>query len=186
MARRQISTSIVGWRGPPRIRTTPNEVKREEEHDRRRGQDRRPQQRQRDLAEGPPRRRAERRGGVLEPRVELGPQRADRAHDDGEVEEDVGDEDRPARSGRSEAGSRARKAAPTTTVGSTNGTVTRASTSAAPGEPVAGEHVGRQQADDHGERGAERGLPQREPGDGAQPGSVSTSRDAADATAPGR
>ena len=78
------------------------------------------------------RRRSERARGFFEAGIELRPQRPDRADDDRQVEVHVSDED--GRHGLvHEAGSRARKAAPTTTVGSTKGTVTRASTIARPG-----------------------------------------------------
>ena len=56
------------------------------------------------------------------------------------------------------SGSRARNAAPTTTVGNMNGTVTNAAR-----EPVPGQHVGRYEAHRHREGGAHHRLPQREP-----------------------
>ena len=49
---------------------------REQERDRRGGGDGRPEQRERDLPQGPPSRGAEHAGGVLQPRVEVGPQRS--------------------------------------------------------------------------------------------------------------
>ena len=67
------------------------------------------------------------------------------------------------------SGSSARNAAPTATVGSTNGTVTSASTVAPPGEAEAGQHVGGDEADRHGEGRAHRRLPEREPDDRALP-----------------
>ncbi len=70
---------------------------REHEDDRPGGEDGRAQQRQRDLAERPPRRRAERGRGGLEVRREVVPHGADGAHDDGQVEDDVGQQDRRRR-----------------------------------------------------------------------------------------
>ena len=70
--------------------------------------------------------RAERRGSLGDARVEAGPDGADDADDDRDVEEDVRDEDRRPARARGRPGSTARNASATTTVGSTNGTVTSA------------------------------------------------------------
>ena len=66
VARRQISTSIVERAGVAEDADHAERREREHEDDRRGGQDRRAQQRQRDLAERPPRRGAERRRGRLQ------------------------------------------------------------------------------------------------------------------------
>ena len=66
VARRQISTSIVAVAGAPSTRMTPNDVNVNRKTIDAGGEDRRPQQRQRDLAERPPRRGAERRRRGLE------------------------------------------------------------------------------------------------------------------------
>ena len=89
-SRRRASSSA----GPPSRSTTPNDGEREEERDRRRGHDRRAERRQRDRTEraGAGTRRAA--GRFLLARVEMRPQPADHPHDDREVEEHVGEDDR--------------------------------------------------------------------------------------------
>ena len=95
VACRQTSTSIVAVPASPSTRITPNEVNVNTKTIDAGGEDGRAQQRQRDLAERPPRRGAERGGGSLQVGREVVPHRADGAHDDGEVEDDVGQQDRP-------------------------------------------------------------------------------------------
>ena len=157
VARRQISTSIVDVPAPPSTRTTPNDVNvnrktidaaasnagrssgsvisRNARH-----------------GEAPSVRAAASRSGG-----QVLPHGADGAHDDGEVEHDVGERGSPAtpRSQPRRAAA-ARTAAPITTVGSTNGDGDSAPSRRRPAEPEAGEHVGRGQPDDQGERRAER------------------------------
>ena len=113
---------------------------REQEHDRRGRRDRRAEQRQRDLAERARPRRAEHARRVGAARVELRPEAADRAHDHRDVEEHLRDEQRadaalPAEERRARRPGRnsTRNAVATTTVGSTNGTVTNARNSRRPG-----------------------------------------------------
>ena len=90
--------------------------------------------------EGARPRRAEHARRLLAPRVEVRPEPADRPHDHGEVEEDVRDEHRrdaplPVQERERPPGrSSARNAVATTTVGSTNGTVTNARNSRRPGK----------------------------------------------------
>ena len=125
--------------GPPRIRITPNDVKREQEHDRGSRRDRGPERGQRHLAERTPPAGAEHPRRFLLARVEVCPEPADGAHDDRVVEEDVREQDRPDGLVEPEVGERAAGAeqrgerGPTTTVGSTNGTVTSARTTRRPG-----------------------------------------------------
>lgn len=70
---------------------------REEEDHQRGGRDGGPERGQRHLPPGRPAGGAQHPGGLLLPGVELRPQPADGAHDDGVVEEDVGEQDRPHR-----------------------------------------------------------------------------------------
>ena len=133
-----------------------------EQEDHRRGRpQRRPQQRQHDQPGGAG--TARRRGCAPRRRDRAGSRahhRSDESHDHGDVEEDVGDDHRRAPCRCHEPGSRARNAAPTTTVGSTNGTVATAISSATPAEAVAGQHVRGEHSDDERQDGADRGLPQ--------------------------
>ena len=98
------------------------------------GEDRRPQQRQRDLARRPPRRGAERGRRGLEVGRQLLPHGADGADDDGEVEQRRGRRGSPTTLRSSAAGSRASTAAPMTTVGSTKAAVSRPDSSRRPGK----------------------------------------------------
>ncbi len=94
VARRQISTSSVGWAGPASTLAMPKEVKQNRNTiDPAATTDGRSEG-QHDLAEAPPRRRAQRRRGLLQRRVELGEERAHRAHHDGQVDPHVGDQHR--------------------------------------------------------------------------------------------
>ena len=115
----------------------------------------------------------ERAGGLLGARVELLPEPADRAHHDGVVEEHERGDDRGERAVQA-AGTRAarrstssdRNATPTTTVGSTNGTVTNARSSAAPAERAPVQHVRAGHAEQHRERPSpSAGLRERQPDD---------------------
>ena len=106
---------------------------REQEHHRRRRPQRRPQQRQHDVAQHAAhgdapsvRAAAVRSGGST---AHIAP---DQPHDHRDVEEHVRDDHRP-RVPCHASGSSARNAAPTTTVGSMNGTVTSASSARRPG-----------------------------------------------------
>ena len=142
VARRQISTSIVDVPASPRTRITPNDVNVKtntiDAAARIAGRSSGRVTRRSD----PPRRRAERRRGRLEVGGEVLPHGADGAHDDGEVERDVGGEDRPD-AALDGAGRRARKAAPITTVGQHEHRGEQPGQQPPAGEAVAGEHVGR-------------------------------------------
>ena len=115
---------------------------REQERDRRRGQERGTEEGQRDPQHDLTGRGAERAGRLLHPRVQLSPQRPDGADDHGQVEVDVGDEDRP--DGLVERGREQGEEGRTDHHrGQHEGHGDQRQHQAAPGEPVAGEHVGR-------------------------------------------
>ena len=97
--------------------------------------------------------------------VELGDERADRAHDDGQVEQHVGDRSSPARCLPSSRAATARNAAPTDDRRQHERHGHEREQGAPAGEPVAGEDVGRGQPERDGQHRAERRLPQREPDD---------------------
>ena len=112
----------------------------------------------------PPRRRAERGRRRLQVAGEVLPHRADGAHDDGEVERDVGGEDRPdapldRRGEQGEHGRAHHDGRQHEHRGEQPGQ------QAPRREAVAGHHVGRQEPGGDGEGGAGGGLPEREPGD---------------------
>ena len=76
---------------------TPNDVKQKRKTMRGGARHRRGEQGQRETRVAPERACAERRRGVAEAGVQPRPERAHDAHDDGDVEEDVREEDRPDR-----------------------------------------------------------------------------------------
>ena len=141
---------------------------REEEDDGGRRDDRRPQERPGDLAEGAPRRGAQHARGLLGPRVEVLPDAAHEAHDDGHVVEDVGDDDGGCRAVQADLGdvraaaaavarassglrgpSRARKADPDDDRGQHEGHDREGPGHAPAREVEAGEDPGHGQAQEH-------------------------------------
>ena len=125
--------------------------------------------RQRDLPEGPPPRRPEHASRLLGARIEALPEAADRAHDDGEVEEGVGEQDRPRAAlevqpdGALRAEEREERRAHHHRGQHERHDDERLDDPAA-AELVAGQHLGRGQGDHQRERRRGRRLPEREPG----------------------
>ena len=166
--RRQTSTSSVGWLGPPSTRTTPNDVK---------------QNRNTMVADATiagrssgnvrwriacQRRGPEGRCGIVELWVDACCERADRAHDDGEVDPDVGDDDRGNRAMHLVGQQREERGADgDRREHERHGDQRQHGPPAGETEPS--EHVGGDEADRHGQGRAHRRLPEREPDDRALP-----------------
>ncbi len=92
---RQISTSIVENSNPPRINTTPNDVKVKRKTMEAGGGNGRTKERERYLAEGSPPPGAQHAGGFLQAGIEMCPQSANGSHHHRVVVKDVSDEDCP-------------------------------------------------------------------------------------------
>ena len=145
---------------------------REEEHDRRRRRDGGAEQWPRDLAQRLPPRRAQGASGLIERRVEVRPQAADRSHDDRVVEERVRQQDRPDRSVEvDDAGEHAPRPDEAEEGRGDDDRRQherhrdRRSQQRLAGEAKAGDHVRAGERERQRERGRGRRLPHREPHD---------------------
>jgi len=143
----------------------------EQEHDGGGRDERRTQQRQRHLAERPEPARTQRARRAAEVARQLGPERADDAHDDGDVAEHVGDEDRCRRPRESIRQQRQEGGTDDDRWQQERHRRDRGEQPPA-GERPAGEQPRRPETGDEGEHGAGRRLPAREPEDLDDAGAV--------------